>query len=318
MAVDATPYADLSPDVVLDAIDAAGFDSDGRLLALASYENRVYQVGIEDDAPLVAKFYRPGRWSDAAIFEEHAFALELAAAELPMIAPLVIDGETLLTHAGYRYALYPRRGGRAPELESADHLAWMGRLLARMHGVGARARFRARGSIDTGTFIRDAARAVRASGLLPARLEDLYQSRTLALAASIDARIAELEPVTRIRLHGDCHGGNVLWTDSGPHFVDLDDARMGPAVQDLWMLAPTPRALNALLEGYAEFRDFDVRELALIEPLRIMRQVHWAGWVAARWQDPAFPRAFAHVGEARWWEEHVNDLAEAQARLQDD
>ena len=317
MGSDGTPYATLSPDIVLDAIDAAGFVSDGRLLALASYENRVYQVGIEDGAPLVAKFYRPGRWSDAAIAEEHAFALELAEAELPMVAPLVIDGATLLTHAGFRYALYPRRCGRAPELESTDHLAWMGRLLARMHGIGARARFDERGSIDTDTFIRYAARAVLGSGLLPERLADTYRARTAAIAAIIDARGAELEPIARIRLHGDCHAGNVLWTDTGPHFVDLDDARMGPAIQDLWMLAPTQPALDALLEGYAEFRDFDFRERGLIEPLRIMRQVHWAGWVAARWHDPAFPRAFAYVGEPRWWEEHLNDLAEAEGQLLD-
>ncbi len=310
MNTSAAPYADLSPDVVLDAIDAAGYVSDGRLLALASYENRVYQVGIEDGQPLVAKFYRPGRWSDAAIAEEHAFALELAAAELPMVAPLIIDGRTLLEHDGYRYALYPRRGGRAPELESADHLAWMGRLLARMHGIGARARFRERGSIDTNTYIREAARAVLASGLLPERLNEIYRARTNAIAVAIDDLFAAREPITRIRLHGDCHAGNVLWTDTGPHFVDLDDARTGPAVQDLWMLAPTPRALDALLEGYAEFRDFDHREMHLIEPLRIMRQVHWAGWVAARWEDPAFPRAFPYVGEARWWEQHLNDLAE--------
>ncbi len=310
-----TPYAALSPDAVLDAVEAAGFATDGRLLALASYENRVYQVGVEDGQPLVAKFYRPGRWSDAAIAEEHAFALELLEAELPVVAPLVLGGATLFEHAGYRYALYPRRGGRAPELESADHLAWMGRLLARMHGIGARSRFHERGRIDTDTFIRDAARAVLASGLLPTRLETIYRSRTDALALAIDACFAEREPIARIRLHGDCHGGNVLWTDAGPHFVDLDDARMGPAVQDLWMLAQTPRALDALLEGYAEFRDFDPRELALIEPLRLMRQIHWAGWVAARWHDPAFPRAFGHVGEARWWEQHLNDLGEAQALL---
>ncbi|MEP7043883.1 MAG: serine/threonine protein kinase [Dokdonella sp.] len=318
MAVNATPYAGLSPDVVLDAVEEAGFETDGRLLELASYENRVYQVGLEDSTPLVAKFYRPGRWSDAAIAEEHAFALELAAAELPVIAPLLVDDITLLSHAGFRYALYPRRGGRAPELESADHLAWMGRLLARMHGVGARTRFASRGTIDTNTFIREAARAVLASGLLPERLFDTYRARSSAIATTIDARIAALEPLTRIRLHGDCHAGNVLWTDSGPHFVDLDDARMGPAVQDLWMLAPSERALDALLEGYGEFRDFDPRELRLIEPLRIMRQVHWAGWVAARWHDPAFPRAFAYVGEARWWEQHLNDLAEAESQLQDD
>lgn len=317
MAGTQAPYASLSPDLVLDAVEAAGFATDGRLLALASYENRVYQVGIENGSPLVAKFYRPARWSDAAIAEEHAFALELAAAELPVVAPIVIDGETLLEHAGFRYALYPRRGGRAPELESADNLAWMGRLLARLHGIGSRDRFRTRGAIDTDTFIRDAARAVLASGLLPARLERAYAERTSTMAALIDARLAAVAP-TYIRLHGDCHGGNVLWTDSGPHFVDLDDARMGPAVQDLWMLAPSERALDALLEGYAEFRDFDFRELTLIEPLRLMRQIHWAGWVAARWHDPAFPRAFGHVGEPRWWEQHLNDLAEALARQTDD
>jgi len=312
-----TPYETLSPHLVLDAVEAAGFATDGRLLALASYENRVYQVGLEDAQPLVAKFYRPARWSDAAIDEEHAFALELAEAELPLVTPLLIGDATLLEHEGFRYALYPRRGGRAPELESADHLQWMGRLLARMHGVGARSRFRERGAIDTDNFIRASARAVLVSGLLPERLRDTYRARIDDLAAIIDARFATIEPA-RIRVHGDCHGGNVLWTDSGPHFVDLDDARMGPAVQDLWMLAPSPRSLDALLEGYAEFRDFDFRELQLVEPLRIMRQVHWAGWVAARWHDPAFPRAFAHVGEARWWEQHLNDLGEAQAQFGED
>lgn len=317
MADAAAPYDALTPDVVLDAVEEGGFATDGRLLALPSYENRVYQIGLEDAVPLVAKFYRPARWSDAAIAEEHAFALELADAELPVVAPLVIDGDTLFEHAGFRYALYPRRGGRAPELESPDHLAWMGRLLARLHGVGARARFRERGAIDADTFIRAAARASIASGLLPARIADAYRERTDALAADIDARFAAIAP-RHIRLHGDCHGGNVLWTDSGPHFVDLDDARMGPAVQDLWMLAPSPRALDALLEGYAEFRDFDHAELALVEPLRVMRQVHWAGWVAARWHDPAFPRAFPQVGEARWWEQHLNDLGEALARLGDE
>ena len=310
------PYDSLTPDVVLDAVEDAGFATDGRLLALPSYENRVYQVGVADGAPLVAKFYRPARWSDAAIVEEHDFALELADAELPVVAPLLIDDDTLLEYGGFRYALYPRRGGRAPELESADHLAWMGRLLARLHGVGARDRFRERGAIDTDTFVRAAARASIASGLLPERIADTYRARTDALASEIDARFAAIAPA-RIRLHGDCHGGNVLWTDSGPHFVDLDDARMGPAVQDLWMLAPSPRALDALLEGYGEFRDFDYRELALVEPLRVMRQVHWAGWVAARWHDPAFPRAFPQVGEARWWEQHCNDLAEALMRLRD-
>ncbi|HVT31980.1 MAG TPA: serine/threonine protein kinase [Rhodanobacteraceae bacterium] len=315
MSGNLTPYAALSPEVVLDAIAAAGYAPDGRLLALGSYENRVYQVGIEDGPALVAKFYRPERWSEAAIAEEHAFARELAEAELPMIAPIAVGGQTLLIHDGFRYALYPRRGGRAPELESADHLAWMGRLLARLHGVGSRERFRHRGTVDATTFVRDASRAVLQSTLLPPRSADAYRARTASLARLIDARFAAAEPLARIRLHGDCHAGNVLWTDSGPHFVDLDDARMGPAVQDLWMLAPSSGALDALLDGYAEFRDFDPRELSLIEPLRIMRQVHWAGWVAARWEDPAFPRAFPQVGEARWWEQHLIDLAEAESEL---
>ncbi len=309
--LDEAPYARLGPDLVLNAIEAAGFEPDGRLLALGSYENRVYQIGIEDARPIVAKFYRPGRWSNAAIDEEHAFAAELAEAELPMVAPLSIDGHTLLDHVGYRYALYPRQGGRAPELESNENLAWMGRLLARMHGIGSRDSFRSRPTIDVDGFVRDAARAVIGSGLLPESLAVRYRRQVDALALAIEARITEVGPVTRIRLHGDCHLGNVLWTDSGPHFVDLDDARMGPAVQDLWMLAQSRPALDALLEGYAEFRDFDYRELALIEPLRLMRQVHWAGWVAARWHDPAFPLAFPHVGETRWWEQHCNDLAEA-------
>ena len=325
-----TPYARLSPDTVLAAIESVGLHSDGRLLALNSFENRVYQVGIEDGAPLVAKFYRSGRWSDAAIEEEHAFALELAAAELPVVAPLalpVFDARargnpagrtaTLLCFEEFRFALYPRQGGRAPELESADNLAWMGRLLARLHGIGARARFGARGAIDRATFIAQPLRTVLASPLLPPSLRERYRRAIEACDARIAARFAAAGAAQTLRLHGDCHGGNVLWTDAGPHFVDLDDARMGPAVQDLWMLAPTPRALDLLLEGYAEFRDFDRRELALVEPLRAMRQIHYAGWIAQRWPDPAFPRAFPFAAEARWWEQHVADLFEAADRLSD-
>jgi Ser/Thr protein kinase RdoA (MazF antagonist) len=309
------PYAGLSPDVILDAVAAAGFEPDGRMLALGSYENRVFQVGIEEATPLVAKFYRPARWSNAAIAEEHAFAHELVAAELPVVAPMRIDGRSLLEHAGFRYSLYPRQGGRSPELESRENLEWMGRLLARMHAVGSRGAFAERGRIDLESFVRMPARAVLASDLLPATLQRRYRESTGILADRLEARLEAIGPLRQIRLHGDCHLGNVLWTDAGPHFVDLDDARMGPAVQDLWMLAPSPDALAILLEGYAEFRDFDFAEVALIEPLRIMRQVHWAGWVATRWHDPAFPMAFAHVGEPRWWEEHCNDLDEASEQL---
>ncbi|HET9033844.1 MAG TPA: serine/threonine protein kinase [Dokdonella sp.] len=308
MSNDETPYAGLSPDLILDAVAAFGFEPDGRMLAMGSYENRVYQIGIEDETPLIAKFYRPGRWSDVAIDEEHDFALDLTDAELPVVAPLIIDGETLLDFEGFRFSLYPRQGGRSPELESAENLEWMGRLLARIHGVGSRGNFEQRGCIDVDTFVREPTQAVLDSELLPSTLHARYRDCSDELADRLDECIKAFGPVRHIRLHGDCHRGNVLWTDAGPHFVDLDDARMGPAVQDLWMLAPSAAALDTLLEGYAEFREFDFAERALIEPLRIMRQVHWAGWVAMRWHDPAFPLAFAQVGEARWWEEHCDDL----------
>lgn len=317
MRITATPYAGLSPDVVLAAVESAGLLTDGRLLALNSFENRVYQVGIEDSTPVVAKFYRGGRWTDAAIVEEHAFALELAEAELPMVAPREFAGRTLLHHQDFRFAIYPRQGGRAPELESADNLAWMGRLLARMHGVGTRANFGARGTLDRASMIQRPSQAVLASALLPRPLHDRYARAVESLDAQIVQRFAGAGTIRHLRLHGDCHPGNVLWTDSGPHFVDLDDACMGPAIQDLWMLAPNPRELDWLLEGYAEFRDFDHRELALIEPLRIMRQIHHAGWIAQRWDDPAFPRAFPFAAEARWWEQHVEDLREAEHGLGD-
>jgi Ser/Thr protein kinase RdoA (MazF antagonist) len=312
----AAPYADLNPERVLAAVEAAGLHTDGRLLALNSYENRVYQVGLEDAPPVVAKFYRPGRWSDAAIAEEHAFAAELAAAELPVVAPLDLNGRTLHAVEGHRLALYPRRGGRAPQLESADQLQWMGRLIARIHGIGARSDFRARGRIALDTFVDAPAAAVQASPLLPDALRARYRDTVAQLRPVLAQRFAAV-PARALRLHGDCHPGNVLWTDHGPHFVDLDDARLGPAVQDLWMLAADARSLDLLLEGYAEFRDFDYAELALVEPLRVLRQLHWAGWIAQRWHDPAFPHAFSFVGEARWWEQHCNDLREAASKLQE-
>lgn len=308
------PYAGLTPDLVIDAVSACGLWPDGRLLALNSYENRVWQVGLEriDEpvAPVIAKFYRPGRWSDAAIVEEHAFARELADAELPMVAPLAFDGHTLLQRDGFRYALTPRRGGRAPELESASQLQWLGRLIARMHGVGARQPFAHRGRLDRATMVRQPMQAVLGSSLLPASLQANYRAAAERLDAAIANRQEAVGPVRQLRLHGDCHPGNVLWTDHGPHFVDLDDARMGPAVQDLWMLANDEAAMEALLEGYQQFRDFDPAERALVPVLRSMRQLHYAGWIAARWHDPAFPAAFPFAAESRWWEQHITDLHE--------
>lgn len=311
-----TPYAGLTPDLVLDAVTACGLWPDGRLMALNSYENRVWQVGLDDGAPVVAKFYRPGRWSDAAILEEHAFALELAAAELPLVAPRVFGGRTLLHHDGFRYALTPRRGGRAPSLESAEQLEWLGRLIARMHAVGARQPFAQRGRIDCATLIEQPMQAVLASTLLPPALQANYRTAAQRLDAAVAARFAAVGPVRQLRLHGDCHPGNVLWTDAGPHFVDLDDARMGPAVQDLWMLANDERAMDALLDGYRQMRDFDDAELALIPALRAMRQLHYAGWIAQRWHDPAFPAAFPFAAESRWWEQHIADLHELADELE--
>jgi len=307
--MNATPFADLSPDVVLDAVAALGFEPDGRLLALNSFENRVYQVGIEDATPLIAKFYRPGRWSDAAIREEHAFAFELVEAELPVVAPLMIDGDSLLEFDGQRIALFPRRGGRAPELEGLEVAEWLGRLIARIHNVGAQQRFGERGVVDVRSRVHGGAANVLASKLMPTTLEMRYRDLIAQIGQRLDG-VFDATQARAIRLHGDCHPGNVLWTDHGPHFVDLDDAAMGPAIQDLWMLMSGGDAQrHALLEGYGEFRDLDYAELALIEPLRIMRQIHHAGWIAARYADPAFPRAFPFVAEARWWEEHCNDLA---------
>jgi Ser/Thr protein kinase RdoA (MazF antagonist) len=307
---DPTPYAGLTPDTVLNAVSACKLQPDGRLLALNSYENRVWRVGVEGGAPVIAKFYRPGRWSEAAIGEEHDFARELAAAELPVVAPLTFDGHTLLHHAGFRYALTPRISGRPPEPGAAEQLQWLGRLIARMHGVGARHAFVHRDSLDQASMVQQPIGAVLASTLLPAMLRGHYQAAAGRLASAIAARLAALGPVRQLRLHGDCHPGNILWTDDGPAFVDLDDARMGPAVQDLWMLAHDEQAMREVLAGYRQFRDLDPAELALVPALRAMRQLHYAGWIAARWADPAFPLAFPFVAETRWWEEHVNDLHE--------
>ena len=309
------PYDALTPELVLGAAESIGCATDGRLLALNSFENRVYQLGLEDRSFVIAKFYRPGRWSDAQIREEHAFTAELADAEIAVVAPITRDGETLFDHDGFRFALFPRRGGRAPELEGLEVAAWMGRTLGRMHAVGARRPFEHRPALTIASHVDAPARDVVASGLLPRPLEPRYlaavaQARA-AIAAAWDACAAPA-----LRLHGDSHPGNVLWTDAGPTLVDFDDARSGPCVQDLWMLLTGAEAQReAVLEGYEQFRVFDRGELGLVEPLRLMRQIHFAGWIAARYDDPAFPRAFPFAAEARWWEQHVADLVEGADAL---
>jgi len=311
---DPHPYAALSPDTVLDAVEQAGHRPDGHLLALNSYENRVYQVGVEDAAPLVVKFYRPGRWSDEAIQEEHDFAAALAEAEIPVVAPLRgPEGESLLRHAGFRFALFPRRGGRTPDLDDPDHLEWLGRYLGRIHELGAARAFAHRPLLDVEGYAGTAARLLLDGGWLPPELAHRYRAVTDALLGRSRAVFDALSGVRWIRLHGDCHPGNILWTDAGPHFVDLDDCRMGPAIQDLWMLLSGEREERALQlaylrEGYETFHALDPREVALIEPLRALRMIHYAGWLARRWDDPAFPLAFPWFNSPQYWQDHVASL----------
>jgi Ser/Thr protein kinase RdoA (MazF antagonist) len=317
----AHPFDRLTPDAVIDAVEALGMRTDGRLLALNSYENRVYQVNLEGTDPVVAKFYRPGRWTESTILEEHEFALELAAAEVPVVAPIEHDGRTLFECEGFRYCVFPRRGGRWPELATADERAWMGRFLARIHQVGARRRFRYRTTLSWQTLGQESVQYLIEHAWIPVHVEAAYESLTSDLLNLIEQRFAQVTPYRSLRIHGDCHPGNVLWTDDGPHFVDLDDCSTGPAVQDLWMLLSGDademgRQLGELLGGYGQFMDFDTRELLLIEPLRTLRMIHYSAWLARRWDDPAFPRAFPWFEEARYWERHILDLREQLAAIE--
>jgi Ser/Thr protein kinase RdoA (MazF antagonist) len=316
---DATPFAGLSPDVVLDAAASLGFDGDGRLFALNSYENRVYQLG-HGSGGCVLKFYRPGRWSDRQIGEEHEFTAELAAAELPVAAPVAVEGRTLFRYRDFRFAVFPWKHGRAPELDAPGARAVLGRAIARVHRVGAMQPFETRARLDIerlGVVSRD---RVMGSGLLPQALHESYERASAALLERIERAFATTGAPRELRIHGDCHLGNLLWDERGPVFVDLDDCVMGPGIQDLWMLlsgsaAEQQQQWQELLEGYQQFADFDFRELLLIEPLRGLRMMHHAAWIAQRWSDPAFPRAFPWFGERRYWESHLGDLLEQAAAI---
>ena len=325
------PYAELTPDCVLDALSSIGLSGDGRLLSLNSYENRVYQVWLDDGAPtgglpvlassVVAKFYRPHRWSDAQIAEEHAFVSELAALEIPVVAPFQLAGKTTMAaFRGFRFAVYPRCGGRAPELEDRSTLEWMGRFIGRIHRVGAVAPFVERPALDVTTFGEEPRDWLLAHQFIPADIADAWKG-IVALALDGVRRCFERAGAVRtLRLHGDCHAGNVLWTDAGPHFVDFDDARMGPAIQDLWMLlsgdrGDMQRQLRAIVSGYEDFQDFDDRELWLIEALRTLRLIHYSAWLARRWDDPAFPAAFPWFNTQRYWQDRVLELREQVAAM---
>lgn len=314
-------YQELTPDRLLNAVESTGLRCDGRMLALNSYENRVYQVGIEGGAPLIVKFYRPNRWPDEAILEEHAFTLELAEREIPVVAPLVDEaGRTLHEFEGFRFALFPRRAGRTPELDDPDTLEWMGRFIGRIHAVGAIRPFRHRPTLNIESFGDEPLHFLMEHGFIPRELEPAYRSVAEDVLAQVRQCYAQTPGIENIRLHGDCHAGNILWSEAGPHFVDFDDCRMGPAVQDLWMLLSGDRAamttqLSCVIDGYSEFHDFNPPELRLVEALRTLRIIHYSGWLARRWEDPAFKIAFPWFNTQRYWQDQILALREQMAAL---
>lgn len=325
------PFADLTPDAVLNALDALGFITTGQLLTLNSYENRVFQIGVEGQNGqqdfVVAKFYRPQRWSDAQIEEEHAFSAELVAAEVTAVPPLVVNDRTLHHVQGHRCAVFARRGGRAPNIDDSAVLEWIGRYLGRLHSVGRAKSFVQRPALDIDSFGVEPRQFLLTNNWLPPELSEVYAGVSQHALDEVQRAFERLADMSTLRLHGDVHEGNVLWYDglkeNGPHFVDLDDSRSGPAIQDLWMLLGQSRSeqtqrLLDLLAGYEEFAEFDRRELSLIEALRTLRLMHYSAWIARRWHDPAFPAAFPWFNTPRYWEERILELREQIAAMQEE
>lgn len=319
----ALAYQELQPGDIIDAVESVGHRCDGRLLALNSYENRVYQVGTEDSGNVVAKFYRPGRWSDEAILEEHAFSIELAGDELPVVPPMAADGITLHHRDDFRFAVFDCRGGRTPDLDDLTLLEQLGRLIGRIHIHGETRDFTARPTLDSNTFGHSSVEWLLEHDFIPADIREAYQSLTADLLTQVDHCFEWADNPPHLRLHGDFHPSNVLVSGEQLHIVDLDDARMGPAVQDIWMFLSGDRSeqtpqLNEILNGYTRFLDFDARELHLIEALRTLRIMHYAAWIARRWEDPAFKRAFPWFDSGRYWDEHVLSLREQLALMQEE
>ncbi|MGB5164312.1 MAG: serine/threonine protein kinase [Woeseiaceae bacterium] len=315
-------FRDLTPDDIISTVEELGFRCDGRFLALNSYENRVYQVGIEDDQPVVAKFYRPERWSNDAILEEHQFAIDLEASEIPVVAPMVIDGSTLHHCGPFRLAVYPRRGGRSPDLDNKELLQQLGRFVARIHVHGETRNFEHRPDINIDSYGSESLEFLLENEFIPEDIEEAYEGTAEMVLDGVEACYERAGHVREIRTHGDFHPGNVLVVGEQVHIVDLDDTRHAPAVQDLWMLLSGDREeqtpqLHAILEGYQQFRRFDARELHLIEALRSLRLMHYAAWLARRWEDPAFKGAFPWFNTPRYWEEHVLSLREQVALMQE-
>ncbi len=321
---DDTPFASLEPELIIDSVEHLGPRCDARIFPLNSYENRVYQIGLEEPydghARLIGKYYRPLRWSDEQILEEHQFTRELAELEIPVVAPMDFAQQTLHHYQGHRFALYPQRGGRCAELDNPEHLEWIGRFLGRIHLAGASQPFTHRPALSLQEFVLDSAEFLLGQGFIPDYLQEAYQSLLVDITPLLQQGYSQAD-FNSIRLHGDCHSGNILWTDAGPHFVDFDDCRSGPAIQDLWMLLcgdieEQQQQLNHILDGYFEFAELDHTELRLIEPLRCMRLIHYAAWLARRWHDPAFPMNFTWFNTANYWEQHILELREQLALLQ--
>lgn len=314
------PYDTLTPEVILTAVERFGVRCTGGLLALSSYENRVYRVDTEDAGPLAAKFYRPERWSDAAILEEHDFARSAAEHEIPAVAPLWHDGRTLHAHGGFRYAVFPWQPGRAPELSTPEEFRVLGRYLGRLHLLGGAEPFEHRPHMNVESFGRAPLARLRAAPFLAPDIVAPFCALGEALLPLLEQAFAAAGPTRVLRLHGDFHLGNILWSEVGPYLVDFDDCLSGPAVQDFWMVlsgehGDRERQLTHLVAGYRQFADFNSAEFALIEALRTLRLLHYNAWIAARWDDPAFPRSFPWFSSRHYWQEQVTVLHEQQRLL---
>ncbi len=317
----ATPFAGLTPEAILDALDSIGIHSDGRILALNSYENRVYQAQCYDNPPVIVKFYRPHRWTNQQILEEHSFIQELAEAEIPVVAAQSLHNSTLHTFKDFRFSVFRKQSGRAPELDSPEVLPWLGRLIGRIHLIGATQPFTYREQVDIEQYAIKSGEYLLSHDFIPPDIKPAYEA---ALTLSIDAMQACYKAageVNYIRTHADCHLGNILWAD-GPNFVDFDDCRMAPAIQDIWMFLSgdakeMSQQLDMFLDGYEDFYQLNPRQLYLVEALRTMRLIHFSAWIARRWQDPAFPIAFPWFNTQQYWQARILELREQIALMQE-
>ena len=318
------PYNDLKPETVIDAVESLGILSDARIFPLNSYENRVYQVGVEEDTPIIAKFYRPYRWSEQAIMEEHQFSWELFDHELPVVPPIKDEnGKTLHEYNGFQFSIFKRQGGHAPELDNLDSLFLIGRYLGRMHAVGAQASFQHRPTITVDEWGISSREFLLSHDFIPRELKLAYETLSQDLISRVSAIWNRLPDLKTFRVHGDCHGGNMLWRNDLPHFVDFDDCRNGPAIQDIWLLLSGDRhqktaQLSEIVEGYNEFFDFEPSQLILVEALRTLRIMNYSAWLAKRWNDPAFPHHFPWFNTERYWAEHILELREQLAALDEE